>query len=431
VGRDKAACQFDHDESEHCGPTIREVTKVISSHARRDELNFGVAFLMGGAKLNSIPRWAFALQFELSCLPPWGIHAGDRFVEFGAALDCSLANVCSEPEDRSEGRKLVALALSDGDVGEQGWLGVARGEGDHQARANNQRSTEQHGKARLVVPDEVGDQRAGEQLRVVVLRDVAGRCVLDCDIEAERAGCAEDAHHSQRQPERERERVRVEAGERETGHGRDQAGAESKALWRFGARKHAGPDHVDRKAGDAYKATDEADEIDPLGMAPGGDRDDHAAKADEQGKNLPGGDAFAKNDGREHGDGERRGEDKDVEHGQREMAESNNDADVVRHVQKGAQYLAHRGARTQIAKIAAHCGPQRERERHEETHAGDDFFRWQAVLPDPLDATIAEHPTGEAEDCKKDRGQVGDAGFHGDPPRRGVRVREKIQPDMT
>jgi hypothetical protein len=88
------------------------------------------------------------------------------------------------------------------------------------------------------VPDEVGDQRAGDQLGVVVLRDVAGRGVLDGDIEAERATCAEDAHHSQRQPERARERSGVEAGERQAGYGRHQSGAECKALGRFGARQY-------------------------------------------------------------------------------------------------------------------------------------------------------------------------------------------------
>jgi len=139
------------------------------------------------------------------------------------------------------------------------------------------------------VPDEVGDQRAGDQLGVVVLRDVAGRGVLDGDIEAERATCAEDAHHSQRQPERARERSGVEAGERQAGYGRHQSGAECKALGRFGARQYARPDDVDRKAGDAHQATEQADEVDALRMAPGGDRDDHAAKTDEKGKSFPGG----------------------------------------------------------------------------------------------------------------------------------------------
>jgi hypothetical protein len=54
-----------------------------------------------------------------------------------------------------------------------------------------------------------------------------------------------------------------------------------------------------------------------------------------------GGDAFIKQDGREHGDDQRRSEDKDVEHGQREMAEGDDHADVVCHVQQGAQHLAH------------------------------------------------------------------------------------------
>src|ERR1039457_7394447 len=88
------------------------------------------------------------------------------------------------------------------------------------------------------------------------------------------------------------------------------------------------------------------------------------------------------------------------------MAEGNDDADVVRHVQKGAQHLAHHRVRTQIAEVAAHSGLQRERQRYEQTHECDDLFGWQPILPDPLDATVAEHPTGEAEDSKKNGSQV-------------------------
>ena len=35
-------------------------------------------------------------------------------------------------------------------------------------------------------------------------------------------------------------------------------------------------------------------------------------------------------------------------------------------------------------------------------HEGYDLFGRQAVLPDPLDATVAQHPAGEAEDSKRD-----------------------------
>jgi hypothetical protein len=57
--------------------------------------------------------------------------------------------------------------------------------------------------------------------------------------------------------------------------------------------------------------------------------------------------------------------------------------------------------------------------------------RNKPILPDPLDATVAEHPTGEAEDSKKDGGQVGDTGFHRAPSIRAVRDKENIQSDIT
>lgn len=327
--------------------------------------------------------------------------------------------------------KRGALASAAGDAGAQGWLGVARRDSNQQARADDQRTAEQHEQTRLVMPDEVRDQCSGEQLCVVELRNVAGRGVLDGEIEAECPGRTEDAHHSQRQQERGRERMGVDTGERQASHCRDYAGAEGKALRRLGAREHARPNHVDRKAGDADQATCKTDEIDVLGVAERVDRNDHTAETNKQGQSFLWGDALAKKAGREQGDNHRRGEDEDVEHGQREMAEGYHDADIVRHVEQGTQYLADDRARAQIAKPAAHCSLQRQRDRHEEPHEGDDLLGRQAVLSDPLDATVAEHPEGEAEDSKEHGSQVGDAGFHRGSSHRAARDREKIQENIT
>jgi len=252
------------------------------------------------------------------------------------------------------------------------------------------------------VPDHVGDQGSGEQLCVVELRNVAGRSVLDGEVEAECAGRAENAHHSQHQPKRGRKRLGMEAGERQACHGRNHARAEREALGRFGAREHARPNHVDRKACDAHQATGETDEIDVLDVAKRVNRNDHAAEADQQSQSLLPCDALAEKDGRKQGDNHRRGEDEDVEHGQREMAKGNNDADIVRHVQQRAQNLANHRARAQIAQSVAHRSLQRERDRHEETHEGNNLVWRQAVLPNPLDATVAEHPAGEAKNSKED-----------------------------
>ncbi len=255
--------------------------------------------------------------------------------------------------------------------------------------------------------------------------------MLDGEIEAERTGRAENAHHSQCQPQRGRERLGVEAGERQAGHGCDQARAEGNAFGWLCAREDARPDHVDRKAGDAHQATGKTDEIDVLGVAKRVDRNDHTGEADEQGQSLLWGDALAQKNCRQQGDDHRRGEDKDVEHGQREMTEGDNDADIVRHVEQGTKHLADHRARAQIAKPAAHRGLQRQRDRHEESHEGNYLFWRQAVLPDPLDATVAEHPAGEAEDSKEDGGQVGDPGFHRGSPHWAAWDREKIQENMT
>ena len=63
-------------------------------------------------------------------------------------------------------------------------LRIAGGEGDHEAGGDDERSAEEHGKAGFVVPDEPGEESAGEQLGVVELGDVARRGVLDGDVEA-------------------------------------------------------------------------------------------------------------------------------------------------------------------------------------------------------------------------------------------------------
>ncbi len=134
------------------------------------------------------------------------------------------------------------------------------------------------------------------------------------------------------------------------------------------------------KQADAHHATGETDEIDALDVAKRVDRNDHTAEADEQGQSFFPRDALAKKTCRKQGDDHRRGEDEDVEHGQRKMAEGDHDADVIRHVEHGAQHLADHRARAQVAEPAAHRGLQRQRDRHEETHEGNNLLGRQAVL---------------------------------------------------
>jgi hypothetical protein len=112
------------------------------------------------------------------------------------------------------------------------------------------------------------------------------------------------------------------------------------------------------------------------------------------------------------------------------MAQGDYNTNNVRHIEHRAQYLANHRARAQTVKTAAHSGLQRKRDRHKDTHEGNDLGWRQAVLPDPLDATVAEHPAGESKNSKEDGGQVGDAGFHRDSSRRVVRDGEKLQENM-
>ena len=65
------------------------------------------------------------------------------------------------------------------------WERLSRGDSDVEARGKDEGSAKEHVKAGLVTPDEIGDERASDELGVVVLRYVGGRGVFDGNVETE------------------------------------------------------------------------------------------------------------------------------------------------------------------------------------------------------------------------------------------------------
>ncbi len=93
------------------------------------------------------------------------------------------------------------------------------------------------------------------------------------------------------------------------------------------------------KQADADHAGEEADPVGFVRAAPGMDGDDDSREAGEDGESLGPGHALAEQKRREQRDNHGREEDEDVEGGQGEVAQGDDDADIVAEVEGGAEDL--------------------------------------------------------------------------------------------
>jgi hypothetical protein len=163
-------------------------------------------------------------------------------------------------------------------VGERGHL--SRGGGEVEARGEDEGSAKENVEAGLVTPDEIGDERASDELGVVVLRYVGGRGVFDGNVEAEGSESTEKSHGDESRGEVDGEGRGVDEGhESETDDSGDDAGEEGEALGRFGLGEDAGPYHIGGEAGDADNAGGEADPVAFAWAAPGMHGDDDSGEA--------------------------------------------------------------------------------------------------------------------------------------------------------
>ena len=171
---------------------------------------------------------------------------------------------------------------------------LARGDSDVYAGYKDEGSAEEHIKAGLVVPDEIGEECTGNQLGVVILCHVGRRSVLDSDVEAERAERAEEAHGEETEREAERKgRGMYEGHQGKAGDRRDDAGKESEALRRFRLGEHTRPDHIGGEAGDADHAGGETDPVTLACAGPWMHSNDDSGESCDNGRGPAPGHAFA------------------------------------------------------------------------------------------------------------------------------------------
>ena len=95
------------------------------------------------------------------------------------------------------------------------------------------------------------------------------------------------------------------------------------------------------------------------------------------------------------------------------MAQRNDHAHGVDHVEACAGQLAIEAMRAQDRQASAHLGVGGEKHGHEEAEEGDHFIGRQPELADALDGAVAEDPEGESGEGKADGAKIGDGGFHG------------------
>ena len=213
-------------------------------------------------------------------------------------------------------------------------------------------------------------------------------------------------------------------GEGESDDGHDGGGEEGKAFGRFCLGEDAGPEHVEGEAGDAAEAGGVADPVGLLGVAPGMDGDDDSGKTGEDGEGFGERHAFAQQPGREQSDDDGREEDEDVEKGECEVAERDDDADIVAEVEGGAEELGaelvgFEGSQALTGESGADEGVDEHEEGHEEAEEGEDFKGWQVGLIDELDGGVRKDPEGEAGEGEAGRLEMGKGGFHGASPLGG------------
>lgn len=132
--------------------------------------------------------------------------------------------------------------------------------------------------------DEKRNDGAGDKLGVVILGDVGCRGMPESDEEADASRGAEGARQKQRKKQSRRKRFGVPERAAKAGNGHHDSGEDGEALGSFRLSEDAGPDHVDRKAGDANHASRVADPIAPARGTEGIDGDDDACKSNGDGE---------------------------------------------------------------------------------------------------------------------------------------------------
>ncbi len=299
-------------------------------------------------------------------------------------------------------------------------MSVALGERDEvlgrgsyvDAGYEDESAAEDDGYLGLVVPDEVGEKHTRKQLGVVVLGDVGCRSVLNRDVEAERSGGTEQAHGEESDAEAGCKWCGMEEHKCEAGNCSNQAGEERQALGRFGAGEDAGPDHVHREAGYAEHAGGKADPIDLARLTPGVDGDDHARKPGDDSQRLSPWQPLVQKKGGEQSDDHGRDEDEDVKHGERKMAQGDDDADVVAQVQAGADQLPLDSVRAQGTRLAAHHRVGAEKYGHEQAEKRHHLIDGKTGLADELDGRVGHDPEGETGKGEADGAKVCDGRLH-------------------
>jgi hypothetical protein len=279
------------------------------------------------------------------------------------------------------------------------WEHLSRGDGDVEARGKDEGSAKEHVKAGLVTPDEIGDERASDELGVVVLRDVGSGGMFDGNVEAEGSEGAEKSHGEESRGEADGEWGGVnEDHQGETDDCGDDAGEEGEALGGFGLGEDAGPHHVGGEAGDANDAGGEADPVAIVCAGPGMHGDDDSGESRNDRHGLLPGQTLAQEDAGEQRDHHGGHEDEDVEEGEGKMPERDDNADIVCHVEAGAGDLAAEPVRAQNIGLAARKSVYGEKDGHEEAEEGDHLVGRKSGLADELDGGIGEHPEGETRE---------------------------------
>ena len=283
-------------------------------------------------------------------------------------------------------------------------------EGDVEAGADDERSSEDHGEGGNFVKGEVGDDRAGDQLGVVILRDVGGRGVTEGDEEADAAGRAAGAGDKERQEQAGRDGLGMPRHASEAGDGQHDSGKDGEAFGGFSLCEHARPDHVDGEAGDAHHACGVADPVALAGGAEGIDGEDDAGESDGDGERFTQARVFAEEEGREQGDDPGGQEHEDVEERERNVAQGDDDADIVGEVEAGARELTTGPAWPERCEFAARESISRQEEGDEEAEKSDDFVGGKGRAANVFDDAVGKDPAGESADGEQDRGEIGGAG---------------------
>jgi hypothetical protein len=177
--------------------------------------------------------------------------------------------------------------------------------------------------------DEEGDDGAGDQLRVVVLGDIGRRGVTEREEKTNAPGGTAGAGGKQGKEQPGSDWLSVQGHAGESGDSQHNSRKDGEALGGFSLGENAGPDHVDGEAGDAHKARGVTDPIALTGGTEGIDGHHNAGKADGDGQCFAKTGVLVKEDGGENGDDRGRQEDKDIEERERNVAQGDDDAEVV------------------------------------------------------------------------------------------------------